>query len=78
MKEERIVQTLELINRCRGISKAKEVLKRNEVPRLKQAMRELSEIGINPVTIPQGLKVKYIPNLLQEYYRKTIDFQRFL
>jgi hypothetical protein len=37
----------------------------------KATLKDLSEIGINPVTIPKEWGVKLIPNLLQTYYAKV-------
>ena len=67
-KEDRLIDTLKRINRCRGISKAKSELQENKVDEFNQSLRELSYIGINPVTIPREWNVKYIPNLIHEYY----------
>jgi hypothetical protein len=67
-KEDRLIDTLELINQARGISKAKDKVPPERVCIFNQSLRELSEMRINPVTIPREWNVKFIPNLLRKYY----------
>lgn len=66
-KEERLINALNLINRCRGISKAKAELRGEEFEDFKRSMRELEALGINPVTIPREWGIRHIPNLLDTY-----------
>jgi len=74
-KEDRLINTLDLINRKRGISKAKEGLESKQREDFKRTVRELEEIGINPVTIPREWGIKRIPNLLDAYYDKVLKEQ---
>jgi hypothetical protein len=55
--------TLNLINRCRGIHKAKSSLKGDYLKQFNAALNELSSIGINPVTIPKSYGVDHLPSL---------------
>ncbi len=74
-KENRLIDTLSQINECRGISKAKAKLQDGELEEFRRTLRELAEIGINPVTIPREWGIKHIPNLLNAYYNKIADEQ---
>ena len=38
-----------------------------------RSLRELSEIGINPVTIPREWGIKHIPNLMRVYKQIESD-----
>jgi hypothetical protein len=75
-KEKRLIDALEYINECRGIAKAKASLegegkgKDFEIDMLRIAIRDLSDLGINPVTIPKEYGIRHIPNLLKAYYDK--------
>jgi len=74
-KEERIINTLNQINAKRGISKAKNRLQPEEQEQFRQSLRVLSDIGVNPVTIPKEYGIKKIPNLLDAYFDKVSDEQ---
>jgi hypothetical protein len=67
-KEGWLIETLELINRCRGISKAKAELRSDEYDEFKRGMRVLEAIGINPVMIPREWGIKHISNLFNAYF----------
>ena len=66
-KESRLVWALTLINESRGISNAKEKLSDNEQEDFIKAMRELEDIGVNPVTIPKSWGIAKISGLLESY-----------
>ena len=70
-KEKRLISTLTLINRCRGIAKAKETLKEDQLVDFRRSLRELDNLGINPVTIPKEWNIKYVPNLFFERERRV-------
>jgi hypothetical protein len=74
-KEERLIDTLDLITIRRGIAKAKEGLKDKKLEEFKRSLRELGDIKINPVTIPREWGIKKIPNLLDAYYDKISEEQ---
>jgi len=63
-KEERLIGVLKHIAVCRGIAKAKDKLHGNGIIIFSQALRELVDLGINPVTLPREWGIKRIPNLL--------------
>lgn len=75
-KEERMIETLELINESHGITKAKSKLcEKNEKYRFSNSLRDLDEIFVNPVTIPRRWNIKHIPNLYQAYYDSICEEQ---
>ncbi len=66
-KTKRLIDVLEHVNQCRGISKAMAMLQCQAREDFKRSIRELNYIGVNPVTIPRELNIKHIPNLLTAY-----------
>jgi hypothetical protein len=66
-KTHRLIETLELVNRCRGISKAMDTLSGKELEDFKRSLRELESIQVNPVTLPREWGIKRIPNLMATY-----------
>jgi hypothetical protein len=71
-KTARLISVLELVNVKNGISKAREYLINERmnpsvmiVSEFNRSLRELDDIGVNPVTIPKSWKIKHIPNLLK-------------
>ena len=69
-KVTRLVDTLKLIDQCSGISKAKATLQGKELENFRRSLRELAEIGVNPVVIPEEWGISQIPHLLDTYYNK--------
>jgi hypothetical protein len=87
-KADRLITTLELVNICRGIHKARAKLDDNvktaresgdmdaimiattNVNTFVYSLRELNEMGVNPVTIPRDAGIKEIPNLLKAFLQK--------
>jgi len=72
-KERRLVSALHLVNQCRSIVKAKETYQDSELTVFTRTLHELSDLHINPVTIPKDWDVKHIPNLLQCYFNKHLE-----
>ena len=79
-REERLIETLTLVNDCHGIHNARQkLMKSTDDPIEKQkilrnfslSLYELAEMGINPITIPERkaieYKINHIPNLLKMY-----------
>ena len=64
-KENRLIKALYSVDRWHGVAKAKEQYKDYDLAAFKQTLKELSNLGINPVTIPQKWGVKRIWNLLE-------------
>jgi hypothetical protein len=74
-KASRLIDTLELVNSCRGIAKAKSGLQGKELDDFKLSLRDLADIGVNPVTIPREWGIPYIRNPLYAYYDRICDEQ---
>jgi hypothetical protein len=74
-KEDRLIRTLEFINECRGIAKAKAKLTGEDLDDFKTSLDDLDSICVNPVTIPRKWEIKHIPNLLQAYYDNIYEEQ---
>jgi len=66
-KEERLIDTLKMINQYRGIAKARTKLDTKMRPLFNRSLRELESIGVNPATIPKSFGIKFIPNLLDTF-----------
>lgn len=69
-KGHRMLDALNLVSQQRGINSAKEFLPNigEDFFRFNKAMRELVDVGINPVTIPKRFGIRHIPNLLEAYF----------
>ena len=72
-KEKRLIEALELVNRCQSLADSKELLQGKELEAFKRTLKDLSSIGINPVTIPKGWGIGRIWNLLDAYYSKVSE-----
>jgi hypothetical protein len=72
-KEKRLIDTICYINQCRSVEKAKEAYDNNDLVGFKKTLKEISNLGINPVTIPKEWGVQHIPNLLSAYKQKSMD-----
>lgn len=66
-KEERLLFTLKMVKKYRGISKAKSKLIGPDLDDFKRSIKDLNEIGVNPVTIPKSWNIKHIPNLFKTF-----------
>ena len=71
-KWKRLVDALHTVSRCRSVHKAKKLYQQTELDSLKNTLKELSNLGINPVTIPQKYGIKHIPNLLETFYQRSL------
>lgn len=69
-KENRLIETLKSINRCRSVCQASQHYTDKDYDRFLCTLNELNQININPVTIPQHWGIKQIPNLLNTYFEK--------
>lgn len=74
-REDRMIDTLELINTSNGIAKARLNLQKSELDGFNRALKELDCILVNPVTIPRRWGIKHIPNLLRAYYDAIYEEQ---
>jgi len=73
-RHNRVIETLKLVSKHKSIARAREQLRTSEnatltVEQFNWSLQDLSEMGINPVTIPRRWKIKHIPNLLKEFKR---------
>lgn len=66
-KEKRLIDALQFVNQCRGIAKAKEAYSGDDLKSFKRTLKDLSSIGINPVTIPKEWGINETPNLIEKY-----------
>ena len=66
---------MKLICSSGGIAKAKAGLYGKDLDDFRRSLRELADLGINPVTIPEEWGITYIPNLLDAYYDKISEEQ---
>ena len=73
--QDRLIETLILVNRCRSIAKAKATLHGENLEIFKRSLKHLGGIGINPVTIPREWGIPHIPNLFDAYERIIEDEQ---
>ena len=72
-KEDRLIKALQWVNQCRSVPRAKELFPGN-LDTFNRTLKELSNLCINPVTIPKEWGVDRIWNLLETYYSKlTLD-----
>lgn len=70
-KENRLIEAIQLINNNRSLAKAMIIYQDKELKAFKRAIKDLSSININPVTIPKEWGIRHIPNLLYAYYDKV-------
>lgn len=71
-KEKRLIAALQFVSRHRSIATAKSLLQKYELEAFKRTLNELSNLNINPVTIPKRWNIEHIPNLLYQYFNKAI------
>jgi hypothetical protein len=69
-KEKRLLHDLESVNKHRGVYKAKTSLSGHELTDFKRSLMDLNELGVNPVTIPRELRIKFLPNLMKVYLKQ--------
>lgn len=67
-RQKRLDDALLLVSQSRSIAKAKASLQGYELKVFKRTLIELSDLGINPVTIPREWGIRHIPNLLRAFF----------
>lgn len=67
-REDRLIQALKYVSRCRSLAKAKESCPAQNIDAFIRTLKELQSLNINPVTIPREWHIEYIPNLLRSYF----------
>lgn len=71
-KRNRLVEALCTVNCCRSVHKAKELSLKDDVDSFTCTLKELSNLNINPVTMPQKWGIKHIPNLLEAFHQHSL------
>ena len=66
-----LIEALQIVSLHHSIATAKSLLKGQQLDAFKHTLSELSNLNINPVTIPKRWNIEHIPNLLYIYYRKA-------
>jgi hypothetical protein len=63
-KQAIMIEVLKLIAQKRSVWKARKEYELENV--FDQALKDIKKMGINPVTVPDGWEIEYLPNLIQE------------
>ena len=66
-KAERLLNVLREVSQCRSLAEAKAKHQDSDLAAFKRTVKDLADIGINPVTIPREWSIKHIPNLLHTF-----------
>lgn len=69
-KEERLIDALREVSQCRSLASAKAKYQGSDLAAFKRTLKDLADIGINPVTIPRAWGISHIPNLLHTFNDK--------
>lgn len=72
-REKRLIDALWLVNHYRSLAKTKEFYQGSDLDAFKRTLKDLSNLGINPVTIPRRWGIDHIPNLLGAYNKMAVD-----
>ena len=71
-REERLLDSLNLISKHGGIDKTLSILQKNKLSdklsEVKRSLKDLDDIYVNPVTIPRRWGISHIPNPMRAYY----------
>lgn len=76
-KKERLLNALREVNQCRGLSKAKAKDQGDDLEAFKRTLKDLADIGINPVTIPREWGIPHIPNLMHTFNDISLSRELF-
>lgn len=71
-KKQKLINALKYVSQCRSLAKAKKNCPEDQLKSFKKTLDELSELNINPVTIPREWNIKHMPNLLKSYFDKLM------
>lgn len=69
-KRERLIEALREVSQCRSLASAKAKYQDSDLAAFKRTLKDLADIGINPVTIPREWGISHIPNLLHTFNDK--------
>lgn len=64
----RLIDALKLIREKGGIANAKASMCGNDLEKFRESLRDLRNLGINPVLIPDEWGIDHIRNLLDAFY----------
>lgn len=76
-KKERLLNALREVNQCRGLSKVKAKDHGDDLEAFKRTLKDLADIGINPVTIPREWGIAHIPNLMHTFNDISLSREQF-
>ena len=71
-KMERLLDALQEVRQCRSLARAKALHQGEDLAAFKRTLKDLSDIGINPVTIPREWGITHIPNLMHTYNNESL------
>lgn len=66
-KRDRLLNVLQEVSQCRSLARAKATHQGKDLAAFKLTLNDLSDIGINPVTIPREWGITHIPNLMHTF-----------
>lgn len=69
-REQKLINALKFVSQCRSLSNAKKNCPEKILKKFENTLDELSDLNINPVTIPREWNIKHIHNLLRSYFDK--------
>lgn len=69
-KRERLIEALREVSQCRSLASAKAKYQDSDLMAFKRTLKDLADIGINPVTIPREWGISHILNLLHTFNDK--------
>lgn len=72
-KMERLLDALQEVSQCRSLARAKALHQGEDLVAFKRTLKDLSDIGINPVTIPREWGITHIPNLMHTYNNESLN-----
>ena len=72
---DRLITALSYVNSCRGIASAKSKIEGTHLEEFKRSLKQLRNMGINPVTIPREWGISHIKNLFDAYLER-VDYER--
>ena len=71
-KRDRLLGALQEVSQCRSLARAKALHQGEDLAAFKRTLKDLSDIGINPVTIPREWGISHIPNLMHTYNDESL------
>ena len=72
-KKKQLLDVLHEVSQCRSLARAKTLHQGEDLVAFKRTLKDLSDIGINPVTIPREWGITHIPNLMHTYNNELFN-----